>query len=57
MVRDSTFYALSICLFITFAWDGKFYLYESIIMLAMYILYISIMKVNYRLMELLGSCR
>ncbi|XP_065055940.1 sodium/potassium/calcium exchanger 1-like [Rhopilema esculentum] len=56
LARDSTFYALSIVLFIMFAWDGKFYLYESIIMLSLYILYISIMKVNYKLMELLAKC-
>lgn len=56
LARDSTFYALSIGLFILFAWDGQFYLYESLIMLFLYILYISVMKVNYKLMELFSRC-
>ena len=32
-------------------------LYESIIMLSLYILYIAIMKVNFKLMELLAKIR
>eukprot|EP00794_Sanderia_malayensis_P010971 gene10971-12133_t len=56
LLRDSVFYAGSIGLYIVFSWDGKFYLYESIIMLSMYTLYILIMKFNRRLMDLLARC-
>lgn len=53
LTRDATYYALSLCFFILFAWDGKFELYESVIMLVMYFLYIVVMKFNSKLMALL----
>lgn len=53
LTRDSIFYALSIVLFIIFAWDGKYELYEAIITLVLYFIYIVIMKFNKRLMRLL----
>lgn len=56
LFRDATFYAMSIVFFIVFAWDGKFELYESVIMLINYIVYIIIMKFNPKLMDFLASC-
>ncbi|XP_066924168.1 sodium/potassium/calcium exchanger 1-like [Clytia hemisphaerica] len=51
LTRDAAFYCFSICFFIIFAWDGKFEIYESVILLALYFLYILLMKFNPKLME------
>ena len=56
LTRDATFYGLSICVFIVFAWDGRFYLWESCILLLLYFLYIVIMKFNPKLMEKMAQC-
>lgn len=57
LMRDSFCYALSIGFFSWFAWDGKFELYESIILLALYFLYIVLMKFNSRLMDLMAGAK
>lgn len=54
LTRDSIFYALSIGLFIGFAWDGKYEYWESIITLSLYVLYIILMKFNPQLMEFMS---
>jgi len=51
LTRDATYYGLSICFFIIFAWDGKFEIWESCILLSLYFLYILLMKYNSKLME------
>ena len=56
-MRDSFCYALSIGFFSWFAWDGKFELYESLILLGLYILYIVLMKFNSRLMDLMAGAK
>jgi len=56
LTRDATYYGISIVAFILFAWDGKFELYESIVLLIMYFLYILLMKFNPKLMELMSRC-
>ena len=56
LCRDATFYALSIGAFIGFSWDGKFELWESFVMLGLYIAYIIMMKFNRNLMALLDKC-
>lgn len=57
LIRDSICYALSLGFFSWFAWDGKFELYESIILLGLYFLYIVLMKFNTRLMDLMGGAK
>jgi len=57
LMRDSVCYALSIGFFSWFAWDGKFELHESIILLVLYLLYIVLMKFNSRLMELMAGAK
>jgi len=54
LCRDATFYGMSIVCFIIFSWDGQFDFWESCIMLALYILYIVLMKYNPSLMRLLS---
>jgi len=56
-MRDSVCYALSIGFFSWFAWDGKFEIHESIILLVLYILYIVLMKFNSRLMDLMAGAK
>lgn len=56
-MRDSICYALSIGFFSWFAWDGKFELHESIILLALYFLYIVLMKFNRKLMDLMSGAK
>ncbi|XP_071950546.1 sodium/potassium/calcium exchanger 3-like [Antedon mediterranea] len=51
LIRDSTFYGISVVLFIAFSWDGVFEIWEAIILLVMYALYIAIMKFNGTLMD------
>ncbi|CAB4027349.1 sodium potassium calcium exchanger 4-like isoform X3, partial [Paramuricea clavata] len=53
LFRDSVCYALSIAAFIVFAWDAKFELYESVILLSLYFMYILLMKYNSNLMDYL----
>jgi Ca2+/Na+ antiporter len=55
MFRDGFYYGLSIILFIIFSWDGVIEMYEAVILLVLYILYIVIMVFNPRLMDLLGN--
>ncbi|XP_058950478.2 sodium/potassium/calcium exchanger 3 isoform X3 [Pocillopora verrucosa] len=57
LIRDSICYALSIGFFSWFAWDGKFELHESIILLALYFLYIVLMKFNRKLMDLMSGAK
>ncbi|XP_078379256.1 sodium/potassium/calcium exchanger 4-like isoform X2 [Oculina patagonica] len=57
LIRDSICYALSIGFFSWFAWDGKFELYESVILLALYFFYILLMKFNGRLMDLMAGAK
>lgn len=57
MLRDSLFYGLSIVTFIGFSWDGLIEYHESAILLALYILYVVMMKFNSRIMALLGRCK
>ncbi|XP_077987801.1 sodium/potassium/calcium exchanger 4-like isoform X2 [Glandiceps talaboti] len=56
LTRDSVYYALSIACFIGFTWDARIQLWEAIVLLVLYILYIVLMKFNKHLMELLGKC-
>ncbi|XP_028400193.1 sodium/potassium/calcium exchanger 1-like isoform X2 [Dendronephthya gigantea] len=53
LIRDSICYALSIAVFVLFAWDAKFEFYESVILLSLYFMYILLMKYNSNLMEYL----
>ncbi|XP_033122689.1 sodium/potassium/calcium exchanger 4-like isoform X1 [Anneissia japonica] len=55
LIRDSTFYGISVVLFIGFSWDGVFEIWEAIILLVMYGLYIAIMKFNGSLMKLMDK--
>lgn len=57
LMRDSVCYGLSLGVFSWFAWDGKFELYESIILLALYFLYILLMKFNSQLMDLVAGTK
>lgn len=57
LMRDSFCYALSIGVFSWFAWDGKFELYESVILLVLYLLYIILMKFNTKLMNLMAGTK
>lgn len=57
LIRDSICYALSLGFFSWFAWDGKFELYESVILLSLYFLYILLMKFNSRLMDLMAGAK
>ncbi|XP_022105075.1 sodium/potassium/calcium exchanger 4-like isoform X2 [Acanthaster planci] len=59
LLRDSIWYALSIACFIVFSWDGQFELYEAIVLLVLYGLYIVIMKFNTSIMDLMScnKCR
>ncbi|XP_072034062.1 sodium/potassium/calcium exchanger 4-like isoform X2 [Amphiura filiformis] len=52
LIRDSLFYALSIACFIGFAWDGMFEIWEAIIMLVLYAVYIILMKFNTQIMNM-----
>lgn len=56
LVRDSVFYAFSIMAFIVLSWDGKFLWWESLILLALYFLYILTMKFNPTIMHWMGGC-
>lgn len=56
LLRDSMFYGMSICLFILFAFDGQFEVWESAVMLLLYIIYIIIMSFNPHLMKLFDKC-
>ncbi|XP_006815761.1 sodium/potassium/calcium exchanger 4-like [Saccoglossus kowalevskii] len=56
LMRDSLFYGISICCFITFSWDAHFELWESIVLLVLYVLYIVIMKFNHHFMNLMDKC-
>lgn len=53
LARDSVIYGLSVVIFIGFAWDGKLEWYEALILLLIYIMYITIMKFNPQLLKLL----
>jgi Ca2+/Na+ antiporter len=55
LARDSFFYAMSICCFIGFAWDGYFQHYEAAILLSLYVLYIVLMIFNTRIVEWMGT--
>merc|ERR1719427_2223605 len=50
LARDATFYTLSIAILIIFAWDGFIELYESIILVTLYFLYVLTMVFNEKLM-------
>ena len=51
LARDSVFYAMSIVMFIVFAWDGVLELYECGILFFGYCLYVTTMFVNQPLMR------
>ena len=53
-MRDITFYAVSICVFLAVSFDGQIVYYEAIILLLPYLLYILVMMFNPRLMVLLS---
>jgi Ca2+/Na+ antiporter len=55
MFRDGIAYALSIIVFAIFSWDGLFEFYEAVVLLALYVLYIIVMKFNPQLMDLLAE--
>ncbi|KAK3744351.1 hypothetical protein QZH41_016484 [Actinostola sp. cb2023] len=55
MLRDGLAYGLSISVFIVFAWDGVFELYEAVILLLLYVMYIILMKFNPQLMDFLAE--
>ncbi|XP_065840411.1 sodium/potassium/calcium exchanger 3-like isoform X2 [Oscarella lobularis] len=57
LARDSFFYSLSIAVFIIVAWDGLVQHYEAAILLALYIVYVVVMKFNKSLMKCLAACR
>ncbi|XP_038050397.1 sodium/potassium/calcium exchanger 2-like [Patiria miniata] len=52
LLRDSICYGVSIICFIIFSWDGIFEIYEAIVLLALYVVYIAIMKFNSSIMDL-----
>jgi len=54
--RDGSFYGISIILFIIFSYDSVFELYEAIILLLMYVLYVVMMYFNQSLMAFLANC-
>lgn len=54
-VRDSIFYAMSIVAFIAFSLDTQFQYWESLMLLALYALYIVVMKFNAQLMNCMGK--
>lgn len=54
--RDGSFYGISIVLFIIFAYDSVFELYEAIILLVMYALYVFLMYHNQKFMNFLQNC-
>lgn len=54
LARDSVFYAMSIVMFIVFAWDGVLELYECGILFFGYCLYVTTMFVNQPLMRFLS---
>ncbi|XP_070537961.1 sodium/potassium/calcium exchanger 3-like isoform X2 [Ptychodera flava] len=56
LARDSIFYALSIACFIGFSWDAKVEVWEAVILLVLYIIYIIVMKFNVHLMKLMEKC-
>lgn len=51
LVRDATFYGVSIIMFIVFVLDGEVQWYESIVLLVLYALYIVVMKYNQKLLK------
>ncbi|XP_063725553.1 sodium/potassium/calcium exchanger 2-like [Symsagittifera roscoffensis] len=55
MARDSIFYAVSIVMFICFAWDGELRLFECGILFFSYCVYVAVMFVNKPLMRFLAS--
>jgi len=54
IVRDGSFYGISIILFIIFSNDSYFYWWESTILLCSYGLYILLMKYNQKYIALMG---
>lgn len=56
ILRDGSFYGISIVLFIIFSYDSVFELYEAIILLLMYVLYVVMMYFNQSLMAFLARC-
>jgi K+-dependent Na+/Ca+ exchanger-like protein len=50
LARDATFYTLSIAILIVFAWDGMIELYEAIILVVVYFMYVGTMFFNEKLM-------
>ncbi|KAJ8250266.1 hypothetical protein COCON_G00221880 [Conger conger] len=46
LLRDSTFYILSVAALITFIYDEKVSWWESLVLILMYLVYILIMKIN-----------
>ena len=54
IVRDGSFYAGSIILFIVFSNDAYFQWWESAILIACYFLYIAVMKFNRHYMDFMG---
>ncbi|EDV28886.1 uncharacterized protein TRIADDRAFT_14805, partial [Trichoplax adhaerens] len=55
LIRDSVFYAISIIMFTIFVADYKIYIYEAIILLVMYVVYVVLMKFNPQLMKLMAG--
>ncbi|RDD46610.1 Sodium/potassium/calcium exchanger 2 [Trichoplax sp. H2] len=55
LIRDSVFYAISITMFTIFVADYKIYIYEAIILLVMYVVYVVLMKFNPQLMKLMAG--
>eukprot|EP00049_Salpingoeca_infusionum_P014707 m.277954 g.277954 ORF g.277954 m.277954 type:complete len:864 (+) comp15734_c0_seq4:312-2903(+) len=55
LTRDTVFYGLSIGAFIWFSWDGYLELWESGVLLGLYILYLVLMVFNKRLMRLMAK--
>lgn len=55
LARDATFYSLSIAILIIFAWDGFIQLYEAILLVTLYFIYVGTMFVNEKLMMALGQ--
>eukprot|EP00959_Pyramimonas_sp_CCMP1952_P087984 1841000-Pyramimonas_sp.AAC.1 len=56
LMRDGIFYALCITLILIFFLDGKVQLYESIILLCCYGLYVTCMVFNQRIFNWLDRC-